>query len=110
SFCFSCREHSIDVIRGALVAATGECLQALWLDRILETHSLQQGGGLVHSEMWNLPIARNFIDACSQSQTTETALRVLLYDLNTRYRIIRPHSSPTPKRVREMEQESEPTA
>jgi hypothetical protein len=78
--------------------------------RIGQFLQLQHGGGLVHSEMWNLPIARNFIDACSQTQTTETAVRFLLYDLNTRYRIIRPRSSPTPKRVREMEQESEPTA
>jgi hypothetical protein len=49
-----------------------------------------------------------FLDACSQTQTAETAVPVLLHCLNAGYRIILSRSSPTPKRVREMEQESEP--
>ena len=51
--------------RQSTVAASGECLQAPWLDQILgtpllETYSLQQGGGLVHSEMWNLTNSETF--------------------------------------------------
>jgi 3-methyladenine DNA glycosylase AlkC len=52
--------------------------------------------------------SEEFLDACSQTQTTEIAVPVLLHYLNAGYRIILSRSSPTPKRVREMEQESEP--
>jgi len=47
--------------------------------------------------------SEEFLDACSSTETTEIAVSVLLDNLNAGYRIILPRSSPTPKRVREME-------